>query len=74
MRGYQKQTLHFLLEAERREGGFRDLFWVPVTNPQGQSFWYSPVWRKLCLEVPPQTAGGFLGEAPLVIVSRMAIH
>jgi hypothetical protein len=66
MRGYQKQSLHFLLEAERREGGFRSLFWVPITNSQGQTYWFSPVWRKLALDVPAQPAGGFLGRSTAV--------
>jgi hypothetical protein len=30
MRPYQLQSLQFMLDCERGEGGFRRLFWLPV--------------------------------------------
>ncbi|GIL56371.1 hypothetical protein Vafri_11730 [Volvox africanus] len=43
-------------------GGFRRMFWLPITNSQGQRYWYSPVFGCLAMNVPPQTTGGFLAE------------
>ncbi|GIL83947.1 hypothetical protein Vretimale_10963 [Volvox reticuliferus] len=43
-------------------GGFRRLFWLPITNSQGQRYWYSPVLVRLAMDVPAQTTGGFLAE------------
>lgn len=31
MRPYQRQSLQFMLDAERGEGGFRRHFWMPVS-------------------------------------------
>ncbi|GLI60102.1 hypothetical protein VaNZ11_002121 [Volvox africanus] len=43
-------------------GGFRRMFWLPITNSQRQRYWYSPVLKRLAMNVPPQTTGGFLAE------------
>ncbi|GLC42798.1 hypothetical protein PLESTM_001380900 [Pleodorina starrii] len=43
-------------------GGYRRLFWLPVTNSRGQRYWYSPVFERLTMEVPAQPIGGFLAE------------
>lgn len=59
---YQRQSLAFMLEAERRKDGFRALFWRCLTNSKGQSVWFSPVFNRLSLDVAPQPTGGFLGE------------
>ncbi|KAG2441423.1 hypothetical protein HYH02_010011 [Chlamydomonas schloesseri] len=43
-------------------GGYRRLFWAPITAASGQRFWYSPVFERAALDVPPQPTGGFLAE------------
>jgi SWI/SNF-related matrix-associated actin-dependent regulator of chromatin subfamily A3 len=48
LRPYQQQSLDFMLEAERRPGGFRDQFWMQLTNSKQQSYWWSPVFRRMC--------------------------
>lgn len=62
MRQYQLQSLQFMLDAEAQDGGFRSLFWLQKSTPQGRKFWYSPVLGRACLHVPEQSAGGFLAE------------
>ncbi|KAL0052446.1 hypothetical protein WJX82_002358 [Trebouxia sp. C0006] len=62
LRPYQRQSLHFMLDAEQTEGGFRHHLFHPVTNSQGQQYWCSPHLGRLCLHVPPMPHGGFLGE------------
>jgi hypothetical protein len=75
---YQLQSLAFMQEAEKLEGGWRQLLWrwLP-SQPQrqqqqgqasssvgvrGQGMWWSPVLDRLSFSVPPAPWGGFLGE------------
>lgn len=63
MRHYQRQSLSFMLEREKDPGGFRGTFWVPLSDPAGQSVvWYSPTWNLAVNNLPPMPAGGFLAE------------
>lgn len=62
MRPYQLQSLQFMLDCERRPGGYRSLFWVPMVNGDGRQFWYSPIFSQFSIEVPEQPSGGFLSE------------
>ena len=63
MRHYQRQSLAFMLEREKDPGGFRGTFWVPLSDPAGQSVvWYSPTWNLAVNNLPPMPAGGFLAE------------
>ena len=62
LRPYQRQSLHFMLDAEEGEGGFRRHLWQKLTNTAGLSFWYSPVLRQMALDVPALPWGGFLAE------------
>ena len=62
LRPYQRQSLHFMLDAEEGEGGFRRHLWLKLHNTSGQSFWYSPVLRLMALDVPALPWGGFLAE------------
>ena len=40
----------------------RSLFWINKSSGLDRGYWYSPVFNRLCLEVPEQTSGGFLAE------------
>ncbi|PSC76011.1 helicase-like transcription factor isoform B [Micractinium conductrix] len=62
MRPYQLQSLQFMLDAERGEGGFRRLFWQRLTTPTGSRYWWSPVLARASLEVPAQGWGGWCAE------------
>ena len=59
---YQRQSLRFMLDNERGEGGHRRHFWVPFRTPSGFAFWYSPVFLRACVDVPPAPWGGILAE------------
>lgn len=59
---FQRQSLHFALELERRWPGQRDVLWIELTNRHGETYFYSPVHGMLCLGVPWQERGGILAE------------
>jgi hypothetical protein len=59
LRPYQQQSLQFMLEAERVEGGFRKHLWVPCSTVDGTPFWYSPLLGRVVADVPEQVSGGF---------------
>ena len=40
----------------------RSLFWIHKINHQGKDFWFSPVFNRMCFDVPEQASGGFLAE------------
>ena len=58
-----RQSLRFMLDSELAgQGGHRRHFWVPYRAPGGLTFWYSPVFQRACLDVPPAPCGGILAE------------
>ncbi len=59
LRPYQLQSLEFMLETERRAGGFRGQFWLQYTNNKQQSYWWSPVFQRVC-KVSSAAWGGTL--------------
>ena len=59
---YQKQTLRFLIDSERGEGGWRRHLWIQLRTGSGEPFWYSPVLRRAAWIVPAAPWGGFLAE------------
>ena len=59
---YQRQSLRFMLDNERREGGHRDNFWVPYTTPGGEAFLWSPILLRAWPQVSATPRGGFLAE------------
>ncbi|KAA6425323.1 MAG: SNF2 family DNA-dependent ATPase [Trebouxia sp. A1-2] len=77
LRPYQCQSLQFMLDAEQTEGGFRHHLFLPITNSQGQQYWFSPHLARLCLNVPPMPHGEEMGlgktvELAALILSRPA--
>eukprot|EP00887_Chlorella_sp_A99_P003475 scaffold7.g3475.t1 len=62
MRSHQLQSLKFMLDCERGEGGFRRHFWLPLTAACGQRYWYSSLLGRAALDVPEQPWGGFCCE------------
>lgn len=63
MRNYQLQTLQWMLEKERQQGGLRALSWREVSLPGGRKAFYSPTMRVLADRVPACPRGGFLAES-----------
>ncbi|GAB4812994.1 hypothetical protein N2152v2_000040 [Parachlorella kessleri] len=62
MRPYQLQSLQFMLDCERGEGGFRRHFWLPMKAVGGEQWWYSPLLRRASQNVPSMPWGGFCCE------------
>ena len=61
LKPYQRQSLKFMLDREKADGGFRHNLFCQVTNSKGEVYWYSPVLGRLCAHVPPMAQGGILG-------------
>lgn len=61
LRSYQRQALQFMLDTEKTASGFRDMLFCEVKNSKGESYWYSPVLKRICRHVPAMPQGGFLG-------------
>ena len=40
----------------------RSLFWIPKINSAGDTYYFSPLFKRISLNVPEQAAGGFLAE------------
>lgn len=68
MRWYQCQSLQWMLDMEALveggRGGFRELFWTKIVNPETDKEWFfSPCFGALASRVQPQGAvGGFLTD------------
>ncbi|GAQ84668.1 DEAD-box protein [Klebsormidium nitens] len=68
LRPYQRQSLRFMLDNERRDGGFHGLMWrqIPGAGTAEEDVFYCPALQRLKLvtkgTLPPPTTGGFLCE------------
>jgi hypothetical protein len=62
LRPYQLQSLKFMWDEERGQGGFRRHVWVPAAAVDGTPFWYSPLLGRVASVVPEQPSGGWCCE------------
>ena len=62
MHPYQLQSLQFMLDAERGEGGFRRLLWQRLATPGGREWWWSQLLGRAAWSVPEQPWGGWCAE------------
>jgi len=74
MHPYQLQSLKFMLDCEKQEGGFRDKLWLPLTAVDGTRYWYSPLLGKTSLHVPAMPRGGFCCEEASMPCVVVALH
>ncbi|GAQ77811.1 hypothetical protein KFL_000040120 [Klebsormidium nitens] len=76
LRPYQKQSLCFMLDSERRGSGFRGLLWhkIPGAGTPAKDVFFCPALRLMKLEdkgkVWPATTGGFLCEVLALTVAN----
>jgi hypothetical protein len=84
---YQLQSLAFMQQAEKLEGGWRQLLWrwlpsqpqqqqqaVSTVGVRGQGMWWSPVLDRLSFSVPPAPWGGFLGGCCISLHHLCSLH
>jgi hypothetical protein len=70
LRPYQRQSLRFMLDAER--GVSRDVIWCERALPDGTQAWYSKMLHRITLVQPHHVCGGFLCEEMGLVRSSCA--